>query len=255
MNDIVGGAIGVAGAIGGALKVPDDHATVRELQTFLGVADDGAFGPRSRHALFARLSNTAAPALTETDYQWAAGELGVPVGHMRGVAKVECAGKSYDDFGRPRILFERHYFHRLTGGRWTREHPAISNPQGRGYGPSSAQYGRLAAACALDPGAAFRSASWGAFQIMGDHADGETADEDRQTLGYGSALAMALAMVASERGHLEAFVRFIRVNGLADELQACRPGNPASCVPFVRRYNGPGYARNDYHTKLAAAIR
>jgi hypothetical protein len=235
-----------AEALFGARAIPDDDATARELQAFLGVTADGAFGPVSREALFRRLSNTAAKALADADYQWAAGELGVPIKHMRGVAKVECAGKSFDDQGRPRILFERHYFHRLTGGRWSAQHPAISSAKAGGYGPSAAQFGRLAAACALDPGAAFRSASWGMFQIMGSHA---------VALGYGSALAMALTMVESERGHLEAFVRFIRVNGLVDELRACRPGNITSCVPFVARYNGPGFARNDYHRKLAEAIR
>lgn len=252
MDDAVTGAVSAgAEALFGArrageLPVPDDDASVKELQAWLGVAADGAFGPASRAALFERLSNRQAPALTDADYGWAADELRVPIGHMRGVAKVECAGKSFDDQGRPRILFERHYFHRLTGGRWSGRHPDISNARAGGYGPSSGQFGRLAAACALDPGSAFRSASWGMFQIMGSHG---------AALGYGSALAMALAMVASERGHLEAFVRFLRVNGLADELRACRAGDPASCVAFVRRYNGPAFAKNDYHRKLAEAIR
>jgi hypothetical protein len=50
-------------------------------------------------------------------------------------------------------------------------------------------------------------------------------------------------------------VRFIRSKRLVDKLRACRPGDPASCIPFVKAYNGSGYAKNDYHSKLAAAAR
>lgn len=237
-------------ATGGTLAtaappIPDDEMSVRELQAFLGVTADGAFGPMSRQALFRRLSNTKAPALTDADFEWAAAELGVPVGHVRGVTEVETPRGSFDDQGRPTILYERHKFRNHTGGRFSAAHPELSGPQG-GYGPYSAQYGKLARACALDPGAAFLACSWGAFQVLGENA---------VALGYPSALAMALEMVAGERAHLDSFVRFVRVNGLVDKLRACRPGDAASCIPFVERYNGPGFRRNAYHSKLAAAIR
>lgn len=65
---------------------------------------------------------------------------------------------------------------------------------------------------------------------------------------------MGFALTVSEAAHLDCFLRFLRVNNLVDELRACRAGNPASCVPFVRRYNGEQYAQFDYHKKLAAAL-
>lgn len=79
------------------------------------------------------------------------------------------AGSAFDDYGRPRILFERHYFPRLTQGRYDKRHPDISNSLAGGYGKFSAQYGKLERAYVLDAVAALESASWGRFQIMGSN--------------------------------------------------------------------------------------
>ena len=97
---------------------------------------------------------------------------------------------------------------------------------------------------ALDPEAAFRACSWGAFQVLGENA---------ASIGYASAFDMALALTESEAAHLDCFVRFIRSKGLVPALKAARPGDPASCVAFVKGYNGKGYAQNQYHIKLAQA--
>lgn len=223
---------------------------IRELQRRIGATPDGIFGPASRKALFATLSNLSAPALTDADFAGAAASLGVGEKIIRAVREVEAPRGPFDDQGRPSILYERHVFARSTEppGRFNAAHPALSGkPFGSGgYGPFSAQYAKLAAACALDPGAAFKACSWGAFQVLGENAE---------DLGYDSAFDMAVALTVSEAAHLESFVRFVKANGLADELRACRGGDPASCVPFVRRYNGEGYAEFNYHRKLAEAAR
>lgn len=222
-----------------------NRLTVQALQADIGVTADGQFGPTSTAALFAKLSNRQARAATPADFTAIASRLGVPVGHVRGVRTVEAPRGPYDDQGRPTILYERHKFHGHTGGRFDHSHPDLSNPTGGGYGAFSAQYGKLARACALDPDAAFQACSWGAFQVMGENA---------LALGYPSAYDMAKTLTLSEADHLDCFARFIERNGLVDEFRACRHGDPQSCITFVRRYNGPGYAANDYHRKLAAAI-
>jgi hypothetical protein len=232
---------------GGTL--PQGRVDVAGLRAFLGLPAAGPFDQTAKQALLARLSNRNAPAVTEEDFQRAAKDLGVTVKHIKAVREVEVRKKPFDDEGRPTILFERHIFarHCVPKGRFNSSHPAISGgPYGRGgYGPASAQYGKLADACALDPEAAFRACSWGAFQVMGMHA----AD-----LGYGSAVAMGFALTVSEAAHLDCFLRFLRVNSLVDELRACKAGNPASCEPFVRRYNGEDFRTFNYHKKLAAAL-
>jgi hypothetical protein len=226
-----------------------DRLTIAGLQRFLGVADDDVFGPRTMNAMFAKLSNKKAPALTKADFMVAATRLGVPVGHIRGVRKIEAPRGPYDDDGRPSILYERHKFRNNTvpKGRFNSTHPALSGPPygPGGYGAFGAQYGKLAAACALDPEAAFRACSWGAFQVLGENA---------VALGYASAVDMALTLVTGEAAHLETFVRYVETNNLIDKFRACRPNDAKSCQPFVAGYNGPGYKTFKYDTKLAAAI-
>ncbi|ODT55530.1 MAG: hypothetical protein ABS59_03330 [Methylobacterium sp. SCN 67-24] len=66
--------------------------------------------------------------------------------------------------------------------------------------------------------------------------------------GYSSARAMVEAFAEDEEHHLEAMIRFIIANGLDDELRR------HDWAGFARGYNGSGYAKNGYHTKLAAAF-
>lgn len=56
-------------------------------------------------------------------------------------------------------------------------------------------------------------------------------------------------MMDDEDTHLEASVNFIKNSGLADDLKNHR------WAAFARGYNGPGYAKNKYHTKLEAAYK
>lgn len=221
--------------------------TVHDFQRILGVRADGQFGPVSTAAMLTKLSNRNAKALTDVDFKRVAADLGVDERMIRAVRKVEAPRGPYDEAGRPSILFERHIFHRVSGGRFSTGWPSLSAAKGYGpggYGSFSSQYNKLAAACALDPDAAFQACSWGAFQVLGSNA---------KDCGFNSAWDMALSLTTGEGAHLDLFARFVRANNLVDELRACRPGDAASCVPFVSRYNGPGYKQFGYDVKLAQA--
>lgn len=203
--------------------------------------------------MLARLTNKKAPALTDADYARAADDLGhgVTPRHMKASKKVEAPRGAFDDEGRPSILFERHVFARNTvpKGRFNAGHADLSAVRGYGpggYGSFSSQYGKLGRAYALDPEAAFEACSWGAFQVLGENA---------VALGYESARDMAVRLAESEGAHLDSYVRFIKVNGLAEELGRCRAGDPDSCIPFVSGYNGEGFRRFSYHIKFAEALR
>jgi hypothetical protein len=177
--------------------------------------------------------------LSDTDYSEAATTLGVEVAAIKAVADVETSGKAFDIAGRPQILFERHYFHRLTKGKFSAKHPQISNASRGGYGASSAQYQRLEQVYKLDANAALRSASWGRFQIMGDHFG---------KLGFTSVKHFVFAMTKSESEHLKIFTRFVLNN--SGMLNALRKKNWAK---FAAAYNGSSYKENKYDTKLATA--
>lgn len=186
--------------------------------------------------------STAAKAgstqLTMADYQRAASALGVDVATVRAVADVESSGGGFLADGRPKILFERHIFARETGGRFNGSHPGISGSPG-GYGASGAnQHARFEQAFKLDPAAAMKSASWGEFQIMGFN---------HKMVGYDSVGKFVDAMRSSAGSQLDAFVSFIESAGLKGKLQN------KDWAGFARGYNGPGYARNNYDGKMAAA--
>jgi len=166
--------------------------------------------------------------------------IGVGEDEIHAVIEVETAGGGFDSQGRPRILFEPHHFYKLVAPakrnlavkaglaypKWgTRPYPKDSYPS-------------LLAAMEIDEEAALKSCSWGLGQIMG---------WNHQLSGYDSVYAMVEAFIDDEENHLEAMIRFIKNSGLDDELRA------HNWAGFARGYNGAGYAKNDYHNKLARA--
>lgn len=177
--------------------------------------------------------------ITIDDYTNAAAILGVEVATIRAISAVESSTRGpFDQIGRPTILFERHYFHKLTGGKYDSSNPTISQSSWGGYGLYSSQYGKLATAFALDPDAALKSVSWGAFQIMG---------KNHSSAGYGTVQDMVIAMLESEKNHLTAVTAFIKSNKAM--LSALKDKNWAK---FAKLYNGAGYAKNKYDEKLKA---
>lgn len=175
--------------------------------------------------------------LAARHYAAAATRLDCEIAAIRAVAMTEVVGQTWNIYSRPLVLFERHYFARLTGNRFTAEHPDISNPHPGGYGPSRRQHDRLKRAAALDEEAALKSASWGMFQIMGaNHA----------AAGFATVGAMVDAILLRASAHLEAFTSFILHNRAL--LTALRGRNWSA---FASGYNGPGYAANDYDGKMA----
>jgi peptidoglycan hydrolase-like protein with peptidoglycan-binding domain len=142
----------------------------------------------------------------------------------------------FDSQGRPTILFERHVFSRLTGRKFDASYPDISNPVPGGYGYFSAQYTRLQRASELDHAAAQQSASWGAFQIMG---------ENFKQAGFGSVDEFVAAMKTSTKNQMAAFTTFIiNDRGLMAALQQ------KDWKKFARKYNGPSYEVNHYDIKM-----
>jgi hypothetical protein len=227
-------------------------ANRKAFQTFLnqrgaGLDVDGAIGRQTKAAAMRLFSNPDAPEITAEELARIASSLGAARKQLEAFAQVESNGGGFLRSGHPKILWERHYFWR----RIRVKIPLISDPKPGGYTLDANRNGvndsweKLLAGCERDPVAAFESASWGKFQIMGAHW---------KALGYSSVFDFAWSMRVSEIGHYRAFAAFIRVNGLAPLLRKVST-NPADNVPLVRRYNGAGFAKNNYHVKLARAMR
>lgn len=184
--------------------------------------------------------------LTAADFDGAARTIGCDVAAIRAVWEVESNGKPFGFDGRPTILFEPHVFSRETGRRFDASHGGVSYPKwgqkpyprGTADERHTANWDKLVYAARLDRDAAYRSASYGAPQIMGfNFADA----------GFADVHAFVVAMSESAGAQLRAFLALVRTWKLDDEMREHR------WADFARRYNGPAFATHGYDKKLAAA--
>lgn len=183
--------------------------------------------------------------LTDVAVRRAANTLGVQPAAIYCVLDVESVGSGFLPSGRPKILFERHIFYKqlkLAGidpTPYLTSQPDIVNTTPGGYKGGEAEWDRMERAKKIDPRAAYKSASWGLFQVMGNNF---------ATLNYTSIDDFVNRMGTSEDEHLEAFVRFVKATPkLMTALQK------HDWPTFAYYYNGPNYKVNKYDTKLASA--
>ncbi|WP_287128760.1 N-acetylmuramidase family protein [Candidatus Cyanaurora vandensis] len=188
----------------------------------------------------------ASPAITlslvPNDYLAAAAKLGVPTATLKAVVSVEAQGRGFLSDGRAKCLFEAHWFHRFTKGRYQFSHPHLSSPtwNPKLYYGGTREWQRVNEALALNESAAMLSTSLNLFQIMGFNW---------KLCGYTSVEDYFNAMQVSENASLNAFCKLITKQRLVSYLRECR------WIDFAYHYNGAGYRRNKYDTKLAAAYQ
>lgn len=165
----------------------------------------------------------------------------VSAAQLWAVLAVETSGNGFFSDRRPKILFERHVFSRLTHQMFDAQHPQISSKTPGNYGESGAhQYDRLNQAIGLNRNAALQSTSWGLGQTMGfNFAHTHSVDVE----------SMVKRMVASENEQLLCTIGTLIEGGSVDALRAKDWAN------FARRYNGPNYAINNYDLRLSAAYQ
>ena len=164
--------------------------------------------------------------------------LRVHAAELWAVLTVETRGCGFLADRRPLILFERHYFSRLTKRKFDAQAPDISQKQWGGYSGGVREYDRLGRAVKLDRAAALRSASWGLGQVMG---------ENFKAAGFPDVEPMVAAFVESENAQLGGMAHFIAAIGADRHLRA------HNWPAFAAAYNGPAYAQNSYDERLRAA--
>lgn len=183
-----------------------------------------------------------AKRLESVDISRLAATIGCGEDHLHAFMEVEAAGSGFDSNGRPKMLFEPHVFYRnLSGDKLSRAIAAGLAYKSWGQKPyPSDSYPRLIRAMQIDESAALKSASWGLGQILA---------ENHKLVGYHTPQAMVAAFMEDEETHLEAMVQFLIGRHIADDLKAHRWSDVA------RVYNGPGYKKNRYDVKMAAAYQ
>jgi N-acetylmuramidase len=165
---------------------------------------------------------------------------------IKAVAEVESRGEGVLPDGRPKILFEPHIFwkqlqaHKLNPKSFQKGNTDILYPSWKSsaYGPVSGQHDRLERASRIHREAALASCSWGKFQVMGFNW---------KACGSSSLQDFINSMYKGEEEQLVLFLRYLEKTGL---IKALRLKDWRS---FAAGYNGPLYAKNNYHNKLKAA--
>lgn len=238
----------------------DTETAVKDFQLKNNLVVDGIVGLKTWAKLFEKdnqfitLNNKF---LSEQDLIDFATRNNLELAAVKAVNEVESRGKGFLVQGRPVILFEGHVFWRELKKRgfdplvflnentkdilyesWTRKY----------YLGGAGEYTRLEKAASVSDStgvkeSAYCSASWGAFQIMGNNY---------KMLGYPSIDQFVDDMNKHEREHLNAFGKFIETKSfsgkkLKDWLKE------KNWEKFANGYNGNGYKQNKYDTKLKTA--
>ena len=238
----------------------DTHEAVLEFQRKNNLVIDGLVGLKTWAKLVEQKNlvvNFNTKLLSEKDIKDFADQYDLDLAAVKAVNEVESRGKGFLVDGKPVILFEGHVFWRELKKRglnpedflneetkdvlyekWTKNY----------YKGGSGEHERLKKAANISNlpevhNAAYSSASWGAFQIMGYHF---------KALNYTSIDDFVQKMQEHEREHLKAFGEFISVNRFRGKklLDWLREKNWAN---FAYGYNGPGYKSNKYDSKLKSA--
>ncbi len=165
---------------------------------------------------------------------------------LLAVCEVESGGRVFARIGtrlEPVIRFEGHYFdRRLTAHkRETARREGLASPDAGAIANPKTQAGRwrmLERAAKIDRKAAYESTSWGLGQVMGAHW---------AWLGYSSIGALVEEARSGAAGQVALMLRYIEKAGLSESIRN------HDWHAFARGYNGPGYRKFRYHTRIARA--
>ena len=185
---------------------------------------------------------------TASEIEKTALEFGIEPAALLAVAEIESGGSVFaviDGRQEPLIRFEGHYFDRRLSGEVqarARAEGLASPNAGVVANPASqaARWELLERAAAIDRKAAYESVSWGLGQVMGAHWE---------WLGFAEVGALVEEARTGAAGQARLMARFIEKSGLKEALGS------RDWQAFARGYNGPGFTKNAYDTKLAAAYR
>jgi N-acetylmuramidase/Putative peptidoglycan binding domain len=238
------------------------ETAVAEFQLKNNLVSDGKVFTKTWTKLInsSSLKNMEKKFLKEEDMITTAAELGVELAALKAVNEVESGGRGFLINGLPKILFEGHEFWRqltargidplqyVTGNenvlykKWTKKF----------YLGGKAEWDRLNKAISIAKNtdgadtvkaiteAAYASASYGSFQIMGYHYS---------SLGYTEIIKFLGDMKHSEGRQLKILGKFLKVNNMIADLKNKK------WAAFALKYNGKGFKENKYDIKLAAAYR
>lgn len=172
----------------------------------------------------------------------AARQIGCDPAAIKAVAIVESNGSPFNEDRSLKMLFEGHVFWRqLTkaginpSDHVTGNHDILfKNWQRDKYLGGELEYKRLEKALKIDKECALKSASWGAFQIMGYHAE---------ALGFPDVFSFVFHLDTGIEANFDVFSRFIN-----KDARLVKALKELDFEKFKHIYNGPG--KNNYAERM-----
>ena len=235
----------------------DSHNAVMDFQKKNNLVVDGIVGSKTWSKLIAAqdaITMFHDKFLSENDLQEFADRYELELAAVKAVNEIESLGKGFLLDGRPRILFEGHIFWKELKKRGLKPEDFVTEKTKnvlykswtkQFYEGGKQEYDRLEKAAGMSDidavhEAAFASASYGAFQIMGFNYN---------VVGFPSVDSFVAQIYTHEKAHLAAFGKFCENNNLIRHLKS------KDWASFARGYNGPAFKENKYDTKLANAYK
>jgi hypothetical protein len=182
--------------------------------------------------------------ITDQDIIKAAKEIGVEPAALKSIAITESNGDGFYPDGKCKILFEGHIFWQqlikdgVDPKQLQAQYPNIIYPtwDKTKYFGGEKEWQRLTQALTINTDAAYKSASYGMFQIMGFNF---------KACGCADITEFVSAMCQSEINQLRAVVSLISSNNWLIYLKN------KDWVNLALHYNGPKEKDNNYDVKLA----
>ena len=218
---------------------------VKEYQASKGLLPDGIVGNKTWYKLIEQ-DLKEHNYITDADLILASIDLNIDLAVLKAIKEVESGGVGIQN-SIPTMLFEGHIFwqrlqlRKINPNNYVKGNENILYPKWtkRYYtGKNQGEYERLKKAIQINEAAAYESASYGLFQIMGNNY---------RMCGYSSAKEMFQKMCQNTDNHLDAFIKFIKAKNLVPYMKT------KSWRKIAYLYNGPAYAQNNYHIKLERA--
>lgn len=210
---------------------------------------DGAWGTASRAAFINAFVCKTATAITKEEMEAIAADLGdTDTRRLKAVAAVESSGSGWFNSGLPKILWERHKFWQWVKNTSNRVVSWFANPTAGDYTMDVNKNGvndsweKLSLAIGKEPLAALQSISMGKFQVLGCYY---------QECGYNHPIEMLYACSRSEYAQYCLLRDYILKVANCQAAFMAISSNPNDCRAFAKTYNGAGYEKYDYHTKIA----
>jgi len=188
-------------------------------------------------------------ALTTTEIILISKTINIEPATLKAVQTVETGGRGgFVAPQKPTILFEGHIFWKMLVQQGINPHTHIKGNENilypkwdhTKYIGGIREYERLQQACRIHKEAAYNSASWGMFQIMGFN---------HLKCGIAGIQEFVTLMSESEYSQLKLTASYLKNSHLLPHLRN------HDWDRFALAYNGAGYAQNHYAEKLKEAYR